>query len=268
MADQTLPLNGSPGGLRCYLTQGNESSPAEVMPLSEFPDHCCRAEHKPSWVNTITGEITRPVCKAPSLCSYCASVSRQQAMGAVGASQPTAMLTFTAVGAIWLKIKNRVNKLIERVRHDGSSLEWAWKVECSSHASAKPDTGGPAVGRWLEEHHAGHGHHVHALAHGEFPLDEAYFSAQAQRVGFGFNVDLRAPLNSSADAARYLWGPKKLIEIHPLNHSHHMAVNGGRLWHSSTDFWRYDGVLMPRREVVKNVNAEYRRSLGRPTDLG
>lgn len=261
MAGYELPSGSSFGGVRCYLTQGNESSPEEVMPLSEFPDHCCRAEHKPSWVNRITGEITRPVCKAPSLCSYCASVARLQAMGAVGASQPTAMLTFTAVGAVWMKIKFRVNKVIEHIRRDRYRLDWVWKVECSSQPSSEPDTDGPAIGRWLEESHAGHGHHVHALAHGEFPLDEAYFSAQAQRVGFGFNANLQAPLNSSVDAAAYLWGREKFFEIHPLNHGHHMAVNGGRLWHASHDFWRFDGSTMPRHEVIKKVNAAYRRGL-------
>ncbi|MDH2415815.1 hypothetical protein [Nocardioides sp. CER19] len=240
MSDQGLSsgdvdaLLGTVWGAHCLEYKGSN------LPLTiSFPTRCPRAAGQPDHLNLDTGELRPPRCKA-NLCPYCVRVNRWRTCRAVGASCPTAFLTFTLVGDEWPVIQRRMNKLIERLRNEGYNYEWAWKVECFWISVKRP---------WGMV--TKHRHHVHAFLHGESVPDEATLGAGAERVGFGSEFRFFLLTDKPEYAARYLWPwDKKIMEFHALNLGHNLHVNGGRLVHQSRNFWRYNGERMTSMDAV------------------
>jgi hypothetical protein len=184
------------------------------------------------------------MCKA-NVCPYCGRVKRWQIARAVGAADPTAMLTFTLAGNDWTVIQRRMNKLSERLRRQGYDFKWAWKVECGYTPS----------GDHAEQHH------VHAYVYGGALPDEITWAAAGERIGFGSEVHFLELKDRPSRGPRYLWGRKtKIYEIHPLKLPHVLWMNGGRFVHasrgtaSSPGFWRIDG------EPVAGMDAAIRLS--------
>lgn len=206
----------------------------------ESPDHCPRCEGKPYVLDFVTGELRPQMCKAPGRCPYCAKVKRRKIFRAAGASDPDVLITLTLAGDDWPTIRYRVNQFIEILRRDGYKPQAVWKVECN-------------IGYPHERDAAWHFHHVHVYGHGTWPKTEIALSAYAQRAGFGWRVNRRDLAVAVEYAPRYVWGKKKVHEVHPVSHAHHLAVNGGRLFHATRRFWRFEGKSMAFDELAKRL---------------
>jgi hypothetical protein len=201
------------------------------LPLTfSFPTHCPRAQGKPHVVDLTTGELRPPMCKA-NLCPYCAKVKCWKIARAVGASDPKAFLTLTHAGDSWKLIQRRMNRLAEHLRERGHVFQWAWRVECYWPG-----------GR--------HGHHVHAYTHGARIPDDVTFGVEARRLGFGPEFHFSFLTDQPSKGPRYVWGIKKVHEVHPMNIAHHLWINGGRLVHPSRNFWRYGDERMSNMDAV------------------
>ena len=230
MEHTTTELDDILGGRlprRCLVYKGMN------LPLTfSLVKQCPRRTDHPWELDLRTGELRPQRCKA-NWCPYCVQVKTRQIARAVGASDPTAMLTFTQVGTTWKVVQRRMNKLSEYLRADGYRFDWVWKVECNSSG------------------HAEHDHHVHAYVHGEAVPEELAFDAAAQRVGFGAMTHFLVLTGSTFHSARYLWG-KKPHELHPLRLAHHLEMNGGRLHHPSRNFWpvSYTHLTLPTKRIV------------------
>lgn len=222
----------------------------EYFPTFQIPKQCPRTVGKPWMLDYETGETYPPTCRA-NFCPRCVRSNRWKTFRAVGASGPTAMISFSLVGDEWELIQKRMTLLRTRLCKQGYMFEWAWKVECSDSYEA---------GVWR------HTHHVHAYVHGAAIPDQGTFGEAALLQGFGMQTDLLELTHSREQAAKYLWaweattktkrGTKTIREINTIYLIHHLSINGGRPVHASHGFWRFRGERMTKKAVLKALNAK------------
>lgn len=230
-----------------YLCVGIDKYPREwkwKMPFA-MPTRCFRGR---TWPDPETGEMRSEMCKAVSLCWHCAKVRRTKIKGAVGASDPKFLLTLTLASGDWSTTQQMMTMLRKLLLRSGYEFEWAWKVECNTGRNAQ----------------GSHDHHVHAYVHGMVPQQRALLSAFASRAGFGPIVDLKLLADHPEKAPEYVWGAKKIHEVLPVNHEHHLAVNGGHVYHATHGFWRYEGTRMPLGKVLQKVRKARWQEANRP----
>lgn len=124
---------------------------------------------------------------------------------------PAQLVTLTLVGDDWQCVRARVARVRYRVvRATGVALDWAWVVERNP---------------------AGTGHHVHAAKRGRW-LDHAILLRACEREGIGF--PWLSPAEESDAPERYL---TKYLTKGVSEWSSYLALNGGRLVHTSRGFW-------------------------------
>lgn len=186
----------------------------------ESPEpHCYRRLGEGEFINKRTGELSAHQCKALS-CPYCVTVQRQRLVRAVGASSPTAFLTFTLAGDDIAATAARMTRLRRKLAPKGFPMEWVWIVECNRRSETN--------------HHA---HHVHALAHGNIP-PQWILAEWAQWAGFGMDTKIEE-IDDPYRTAGYLWN--KAVKWRRLDVPHRLWTNGEQLQHSTHAFWRVDG---------------------------
>ena len=183
-----------------------------------LPQQCERRLGQGEVINTATGELSPHMCGA-NTCPYCVKVKRRQVTRAAGAANPSAFLTLTRAGDDIAEISTRMRNVRRNLRRKGFALEWVWVVECNGRRNGR------------------HEHHVHALAHGAIPPDHV-LSELAKRAGFGPHAEVKAVSNADA-AAGYLWSKRSKWRV--IDQPHRLWTNGGRLQHSSRNYWRVNG---------------------------
>lgn len=146
-------------------------------------------------------------------CQVCAPLHARRLTRAMQRAAPAQLVTITLVGDDWQVIRARIARVRYRIaRATQHPLHWAWVVEVNP---------------------AGTGHHVHAAKRGRW-TKWSHFAGALAREGVGHGwlspaADVRAPerylTKYVAKGARAGWGE-------------HLALNGGRLVHTSRGFWR------------------------------
>lgn len=223
MAEGPAPQSLSGGGGGPCLAAGS--------PPPEKYERCPRRVG--FWMlNTSTGQIAPARCRA-NHCPWCGPVNAMLVGGAIALSKPERFLTLTLVGDDHQQRRNRMKRLRHRLMAEVGACEWAWHVEPNP---------------------AGTGHHVHAYQRGSF-IKQADLSRLADQQGMGPVADIRrleldgGPAGYGVKMAGIKYGLKMADQDESMRT--YLAVNGGRLVHTSRGFWQVDGAQVGQREAMK-----------------
>lgn len=169
--------------------------------------------------NPVTGAVAPARCGV-NTCSSCAPIKAYGISGAIALARYERSITLTQVGDDWQTIRRRMRKVRHEVQNAGHDVQWAWHVE------PNPE---------------GTGHHVHAFQRGSFiPQAELSRIASAQGMGSVCWITRHKPKKGAQGYGLKLVGMPygmKGIEAQDGLRTY-LSANGGRLVHTSRDFWR------------------------------
>lgn len=159
-------------------------------------------------VDLRTGDTLGARCRKND-CLYCARGKVARITAAVRYSQPTHLLTFTALTGNYHADANKINRLTKYIRRDGRSISLVW--------AAEPNP-------------AGTGTHAHAWAYGD-DIGGSYLNSRAADVGIGLShvKVLTGYANLGYLTKSAVWNEASLAS--------YRGLNGTSLVHGRT-FWR------------------------------
>jgi hypothetical protein len=175
-------------------------------------------------LNRATGQLIKAYCNRLT-CPSCV-VPRAIGVGqAIALAEPTQLVTITQLGTDWPTIHTSMRKFTNRLRRIGTSGHWAYHVEpFQSGANTHAHLWWRGTDLWPEE-----------IAHG------------TRAAGIGWHHDIR-PTHVALEQYRVPtleYGLKMILRDRPDNPTtlwptaeQYLALNGGRLVHTSRGFWR------------------------------
>lgn len=190
------------------------------------------------FVCLVCGELVEARCRR-LFCPYCGPVEALKLAAACAISEPERALTLTQVGDTWRERRERMKHLRDDLASAVGPFEWAWSVEPNPR---------------------GTGYHVHALQWGSY-TPQRLLSERAVARGMGRVTWVNALDRRSASSiylvklAADAYGMKAATRAGEFER--YLDVNGGRLMHTSRQFWRDGGVPLrcerPRRVAVQRA---------------
>lgn len=190
--------------------------------LADWPWPLCPTRGHGLYRSPRTGRLQPKMCGAIRCWACIVPVANGYAR-AIALAEPDQLLRFSLVGDDWPTIRRRVNRYRQRLRKLGVAVQDAYHVEPNP---------------------LGTGNHVHMWVWGD-PLLEPSVRDAALAAGMGFEVDVRpAYLLDRAAGPMQEYGMKAVLErpegtsSMPEQAQQYLTLNGGRLLHSTRQFWR------------------------------